>query len=130
MVKGFGRSEKSLNKLGDIQVSKPKTIGPAPTSANRDEDVISNFVKKNMRSIEAEYNRLLKVDPGLNGKITVRFTILPDGRVTDVEVVDATMDNETLKQKILRVVGNWVFPPIGENEGNLTVNFPFVFQHN
>jgi TonB family protein len=130
MVKGFGRTEKTLEKLGDIQVSKPKTIGTAPASANRDESVISNFVKKNMRSIEAEYNRLLKADPGMNGKVTVRFTILPDGRVTDVEVVESTIDNESLKQKIVRVVQNWVFPAIGESEGNLTVNFPFVFQHN
>jgi TonB family protein len=130
MVQGFGRTEKTLDKLGDIQVSKPKTIGAAPQSANRDENVISAFVKKNMRSIEAEYNRLLKADPALNGKITVRFTILPDGRVTDVDVVESTMDSDALKQKILRVVGNWVFPSIAEGEGNLTVNFPFVFQHN
>ena len=130
MVQGFGRTEKTLDKLGDIQVSKPKTIGTAPQSANRDENVISAFVKKNMRSIEAEYNRLLKADPALNGKITVKFTILPDGRVTDVEVVESTMDSDALKQKIVRVVSNWVFPTIGESEGNLTVNFPFVFQHN
>lgn len=130
MVKGFGASEKTLEKLGGIQVSKPKTIGTAPASANRDESVISAFVKKNMRSIEAEYNRLLKSDPGLNGKVTVRFTILPSGQVTDVEIVETTIQNEALEQKIIRVVSNWVFPAIGDTEGNLTVNFPFVFQHN
>ncbi len=130
MVQGFGRTEKTLDKLGDIQVSKPKTIGTAPQSTNRNDEAVMAFVKKNMRSIEAEYNRLLKADPALNGKVTVRFTILPDGRVTDVEVVESTIDNEGLKQKIVRVVGNWVFPAIADSEGNLTVNFPFVFQHN
>ncbi|MFH0918779.1 MAG: AgmX/PglI C-terminal domain-containing protein [Fibrobacterota bacterium] len=130
MVSGFGRTEKTLQKLGDIQVSKPKTVGNAVNSANRNDQTIMAYVKSNMRSIMAEYNRLLKANPSLSGKITVRFTILANGTVTDVEISETTVDDAALQDRILRVVKNWMFPAIAENEGDITVNFPFVFQPN
>jgi TonB family protein len=130
MVKGFGSASKQMDKLGDIQVSKPKTIGAVPQSANRDETAITDFIKKNMRSILAEYNRLLKINPGLTGKVTIRFTITPAGNVIDVEVAESTITDESLQNRMVRVISNWVFPAIGSTEGNLTVNYPFVFQPN
>ena len=93
-------------------------------------DLITDFIKKNMRSILSEYNRLLKINPALSGKVTVRFTITPAGNVIDVEVVDSTIDDEALKSRMVKVISNWMFPAIGSNEGNLTVNYPFVFQPN
>ncbi len=128
MVKGFGSAGKQLDKLGDIQVSKPKTIGAAPQSAKRDEMAITDFIKKNMRSILAEYNRLLKGNPSLSGKVTVRFTITPSGAVVDVEIIESTIDDESLQSRITRAISNWIFPAIDNNEGNLTVNYPFIFQ--
>ena len=67
-------------------------------------------------------------NPTLAGKITVRFTILPSGRVSDVTVADSSIDDEGLKSRIIRVIKNWRFPAIPESEGNVTVNFPFIFQ--
>ena len=81
-----------------------------------------------MRSIKAAYNRILKQNPTLAGKITVRFTILPSGRVSDVKVVESTVDDESLKSRIVRVIKNWRFSTIPESEGKVTVNFPFIFQ--
>jgi TonB family protein len=127
-VKSFDRKEKTLEKMGNIKVRKPKREGPASSSAMRDDKAISNYVKKNMRSIKAAYNRVLKQNPNLAGKITIRFTILPSGRVSSVSVVESTVDDETLKTRIMRVIKNWRFPSIPDSEGNVTVNFPFIFQ--
>ncbi|OGS37137.1 MAG: hypothetical protein A2293_15775 [Elusimicrobia bacterium RIFOXYB2_FULL_49_7] len=127
-VQSFGSKDKSLDKLGSIEITKPKTVGTASTSAKRDDRVIGDYVKTNMRSIKAAYDRLLKNKPDLAGKITIRFTIESSGRVVDVEVVESSMEDSELIDKIIRVVRNWRFPEISESEGSVTVNFPFIFQ--
>ena len=127
-VSGFGKKEKTLDKLGSIEITKPKTVGAAANAANRDDKVISQYVKDNMRSIKAAYDRVLKSKPELSGKITVRFTILPSGKVGDVEIADSTIDDAELLDRIIKVVRNWRFPVIPDTEGDVTVNFPFLFQ--
>ncbi|OGJ86941.1 MAG: hypothetical protein A2350_02275 [Candidatus Raymondbacteria bacterium RifOxyB12_full_50_8] len=129
MVKGLdGGSMKSLEKLGSIEIAKPKTVGQASSSSLRDDKSISDVVKKNMKSVTLAYNRALKANPSLGGKIVVKFTIQPDGSVTDVEIAQSTMNDSSFEQDVLRRVKNWTFPAIAESEGSVTVNFPFIFQ--
>lgn len=127
-VQSFGKKDKAFDKLGSIEITRPKTVGTASASAKRDDKLIADYVKENMRSIKAAYERILKNKPDLSGKITIRFTILASGRVSDVEVTDSTVDDPELADKIIKVVRNWRFPEIPDTEGSVTVNFPFIFQ--
>ena len=71
------------------------------------------------------YERFLKREPSLQGKITVRFTITANGCVTDVEILENTTHNRGLENEIRRKVKMWKFAAIPE--GDVTVTFPFVF---
>jgi TonB family protein len=67
------------------------------------------------------------MNPDLRGKIIIKFTILADGAVSDVEMVSSSFGDAEFENSILLRVRQWKFPAIKE-EKNLTVTYPFVFQ--
>jgi len=71
------------------------------------------------------YNRALRRDTSLQGKVTVRFTIAPEGNVTQANIVSSTLQSIDLEQQIIKKILRWKFPAIPE--GTVTVKFPFVF---
>ncbi len=71
------------------------------------------------------YERELKKDPTLKGKIVVQFTIGPMGRVTNSKIGSSSMRNAAVGSCILGRIRSWRFPkPEG---GSVTVSYPFVF---
>ena len=118
---------KKIAKQGDVIISRPESIeGAASSDAQRDNKVINKVVSSHRTSIRMSYERFLKRDPSLQGKITVRFTITANGSVTDVEIMENTTNNRGLENEIRRKVQMWKFASIPE--GDVTVTFPFVFQ--
>jgi TonB family protein len=73
------------------------------------------------------YNKELRKDPSLRGKIVVRFEISPAGRVTQTDLLNSTIGSPTLDQAILGNIRKWKFPGIPEKNGSVTVTYPFVF---
>jgi TonB family protein len=71
------------------------------------------------------YNRELRKNPDLEGKITISITIDPDGNVVEAKVKEATMDAPALEKAILARVRRWTFPPVSPK--TITVTYPFVF---
>lgn len=119
----------SLEKLGNITITKPTRLeGAAIGTAKRDEGSLNAVVQKHRVSIHSSYKRLLIQSPGLGGKITFRFTILPNGNVEDVEIIENTTGNDELAGEIARKIERWRFPEIPEEQGTLRLSYPFVFQ--
>jgi TonB family protein len=128
MIENLGKAQDVVvKKLGSINVSKPQVTGTAQASANRDEESITSIVRSNLPRLQAIYNRSLKMNPDLKGKIIIKFTIVPDGSVSDVEMVSSTFGDADFENSMLLRVRQWKFPAIKE-EKNLTVTYPFVFQ--
>ena len=50
------------------------------------------------------YNRELRKDPGLKGKVVFRLEIQPDGSVSNAEVVTSELNNPELERKLLAKV--------------------------
>ena len=73
------------------------------------------------------FNKELRRNPGLSGKITVRFTIESKGRVTKASVASSTISSSTLKECLLKIIRRFKFKRISEREGSMTVTYPFVF---
>ena len=98
--------------------------GPTSGSGDLDKDVIQRVVEKHKAALHACYNKAVARHPTLAGKITVTFTIAPDGHVskaTTKGLTEAPMLGECIGAQFLRMV----FPkPAG---GATTVNYPLVF---
>lgn len=115
-----------LAKKGSIIIQKPQSIeGAASSHSKRDNDAINAVVFSHKVSIRMSYEKFLKREPSLNGKITVKFTIAANGSVVSVTVVENTTGNKELEDEIVRKVRLWHFEEIPE--GEVTVTYPFVF---
>ena len=72
--------------------------------ASRSREEIELVFDRNKSAIFALYNRALRADPTLEGKLVLRLTIAPTGEVTFCEVVSSELGDPDLERKlVLRV---------------------------
>ena len=72
--------------------------------ASRSREEIELVFDRNKGAIFALYNRALRQDPSLEGKLVLRLTIAPNGAVTMCEVVSSELGNEELERKLVQRV--------------------------
>lgn len=127
LIAGIGQAESvNLSKKGDFIIQRPESIeGAASSDARRDNNAINEIVSSHKSSIRMTYEKFLKRDPTLSGKVTVRFTITASGSVTNIQIIENTTGNSEFEEEILRKLRMWKFDPIPE--GEVTVSYPFVF---
>jgi TonB family protein len=72
--------------------------------ASRSREEIELVFDRNKGAIFALYNRALRNDPTLEGKLVLRLTIAPNGQVTLCEIVSSELGDPELERKlVLRV---------------------------
>lgn len=122
---GYGRGSGFYGKKGG---DAPK-VGPGDpiVLGSLDKSLIDRTVKKHLAQIRYCYERELKTDPSLAGKVTMKFVIEADGSVSSAIVKSTTLGSETveacLSQRLLRMRF-----PAPKGGGIVIVNYPFVFQ--
>lgn len=93
------------------QVKNPVAgIGPAGGAsrtgtsgkASRSREEIELVFDKNKGAIFALYNRALRNDPSLEGKVVLRLTIAPNGQVTLCEVISSELGDPDLENKLVQ----------------------------
>ncbi|MSP74076.1 MAG: TonB family protein [Myxococcales bacterium] len=90
-----------------------------------DNNKISETVKRRMGAVKSCYERELKANPTLQGKVVMQFTIEESGRVATVDVKQHTMGDPAVGQCMKNAIAKWRFDrPEG---GSVTVSFPFIF---
>ncbi|MBT8077131.1 MAG: AgmX/PglI C-terminal domain-containing protein, partial [Gammaproteobacteria bacterium] len=72
--------------------------------ASRSREEIELVFDKNKGAIFALYNRALRQDPTLEGKLVLRLTIAPTGEVTFCEVVSSELENTDMERKLVQRV--------------------------
>jgi protein TonB len=75
--------------------------GGAPSRSREEIELVFD---KNKGSIFALYNRALRRDPGLQGKLVLRLTIEPSGAVTACEVVSSELADAEMERKLVQRV--------------------------
>ncbi len=80
--------------------------GPAgaDNKASRSREEIEMVFDRNKAAIYALYNRALRKDPTLQGKVVLKLTIAPSGKVVDCEVVSSELDDPELARKLVQRV--------------------------
>jgi len=71
-------------------------------SASRSREEIEMVFDRNKGAIYALYNRALRKDPTLQGKLVLRLTIDPSGAVTMCEVVSSELGDADLERKLVQ----------------------------
>ena len=123
-TQGGGAVETSHHEVKQIS-GRVLDSAPEVESGDIDRDSLARFVKVRLKSIQACYERELKRNTSLKGKIVVRFVIAETGRVKDVDIDENTMGSDEVANCIKTTIRAWTtqFHPSGE----VPVSYPFVF---
>jgi len=102
-----------------------KSSAPA-VDGELDPNVVAKEVRRRLGAVKGCYEKALKRNPSLGGKIVLYWTITAAGTVADVDVEADTLGDPEVTSCITKFVQRWRFPrPSG---GSVDVSFPFVFQ--
>ena len=69
--------------------------------ASRSREEIELVFDRNKGAIFALYNRALRMDPTLEGKLVLRLTIAPNGEVTFCEIISSELGDADLERKLV-----------------------------
>ncbi len=69
--------------------------------AARSREEIETVFDRNKSAIFALYNRALRDNPGLQGKVVVELSISPEGEVTACRIVSSELKDEELERKLV-----------------------------
>jgi outer membrane biosynthesis protein TonB len=115
---GAGATEKKVK--GVVKSEAPAVDGEL------DPSLVSKEVRARLGAIKACYERSLKRNPSLSGKIKIRWTITAAGTVSGIEIDEDSMGDSEVTSCMRGLISRWRFPaPSG---GSVEVVYPFVFQ--
>lgn len=119
---GFSRVESSIGTDYATE-DRPLSEGPGPSRTDEEIQIVFDKYKSALYRI---YNRELRKDPTLQGKMVLRLTIEPDGKVSACDIDSSDMDAPSLDEKIVARVKRFNF---GAKEGvpTITILFPVDF---
>ncbi len=120
-----GRETTKVEAPPDVKgtggVREPKPVD----SRQRSIEEIRRVFDANKGSIFAIYNRALRSDPTLQGKVVLELVISPSGQVSDVNVVASELADEALVAKIMSRIRLFNF---GERDVSITtISYPVHF---
>jgi TonB family protein len=103
---GSGIAGRSTTKVESPVAGLAQSAGGARRTgtsgkASRSREEIELVFDKNKGAIFALYNRALRADPTLEGKLVLRLTIAPNGEVTFCEVVSSELGDPDLERKLV-----------------------------
>jgi hypothetical protein len=113
------RAERRVSPLVRVET-------PSVQEGNADPTAIAREIRQRMAAIRGCYERGLKRNPQLGGKLVLRIAISAAGTVTAVDLDDDTVDDPLLADCLRALILRWRFvAPAG---GPVEIAFPFVFQ--
>jgi hypothetical protein len=121
-----GGGNVNLGSKGDAAIrGRVADAAPEVESGEVDRDALNRYVKARKAAIVACYEKELKRNPTMKGKVVVRFSISTSGRATEIDIEENTLGNDAVSACIKAIIRTWVFPFKPESE--VPVAFPFVF---
>jgi TonB family protein len=134
MSRGFGGGAGSLHGTDATRVTSSimqSGLNARSPSAGRggaggrSEEEIAMIFDRNKGAIYALYERALRMNPMLQGKLVLEFTIAPDGAVTRCRIVSSELHDPALEREIVARVMLFRFQP--EKVGPTTATKPIDF---
>ncbi|NOY76812.1 MAG: energy transducer TonB [Calditrichaeota bacterium] len=116
----------NLKEKGGVNLEEMSALsGDTEAVGHRSQQSIRDVIVSYMGRITYVYNKYLKTNPDLGGKIVIEIKIAASGEVLDARIVSSSMNSPAFENELLQVVRHIKFKPIPE--GVVTVENPFVF---
>ena len=86
---------------------------------------IDQVVKQRTPDLKKIYDQYRKKNKKLQGRIKLKFTITPNGDISEISVVESNTGDSGFDEIIKMAVSTWTFGKV--TKGNTTVTIPFTF---
>lgn len=106
-------------------VAKKAKARGSSLQASRSIEEIQIVFDKNKSAIYSLYNRELRKDPSLQGKLVLRLTIAPSGKVTGIDLVSSELSLPALEKKLIRRIKMFNFGARAVDA--VTITYPIDF---
>ncbi len=120
----------SAGELGGRQGVVPKAFVKSTEAVLKkggiDERGVQMALKRRERGIQQCYERSLKANPKLKGKVVIEWGINEDGRVMQIRVVENSLGDPKVGDCIIDIISRIKFPPA--TKGIVPVRKTFVFE--
>lgn len=93
--------------------------------AARGEEEIELVFQRNKSAIFSLYNRALRRDPSLQGKVVLELTITPNGQVSKCRIVSSELNNPALEHKLVSRIKLFRFS--AKDVATITITYPIDF---
>ena len=116
--------------FSDVPVDAQATDYQTPSTSrysSRTSEEIMDVLEEKTGTVTFIYNKHLRADPMLSGTVLIELVIEPSGRVSDVSIIQSSTYNPAFDLELAAAVETWRFGAVDEDEGALTVQYPFSF---
>lgn len=101
--------------------------GSMSVSGGLDKDAVRRAIAEHRRAIRNCYETALLTKSTLQGRLTYKWTISPNGIVTSIALQNSSIGYPTFEECIEGIIREIQFP-IAQNKQSTLVIYPFVFQ--
>lgn len=128
---GAGRIEtaqvKTSEKTSEVKINanvRDGSVSGQDGAGSIDKDSVARVFSRRKSAIKYCYERALKLNSNIKGKVVIRFTIGTAGRITSVQATSNSTGDPGIADCIIEKVQGWRFdPPSG---GSVTFSYPFL----
>ena len=115
-----------LTKSGKVNV---ESLGRVSASEEvigaRSEESLRQVLAQNMGRLQYIYNKFLKNDPAMGGKLEVEVSINADGTVKNAVILNSDFSNADFEREVLSAMRRWRYGSI--TSGEMKVVYPLLF---
>ncbi len=122
---GGGGGAVSTGAKGKFKAPSSSDIDMGQGGGNRSKASIMRVVRRRSPGLRHIYNKYLKKHPGFAGKVNLRFTIAPGGKIIKISIVGSSTGVRGFDNEVKNKVRRWKFERI--KSGNCEVTLPFAF---
>lgn len=121
-------ADRGITRIENTDISEAPDIdlpGNASGVAVRSDEEIQLVFDRNKSTIYSLYNRELRRNPSLQGKMVIQLTIAPSGKVTAIKLISSELGLPRLEEKLLQRIKLFNFGA-GATEA-VTITYPIQF---
>ena len=121
---GGGGGGIATKAKGSIKTPSTRDIDIKEGSSRSSADILK-VVRQRTPGLRHIYNKYLKMKPGFQGKVILKFAIASSGEITKIVIESSTTDFSDFDNEIKGAVNRWTFSKI--SSGKTVVTIPFTF---
>ncbi|MCI0697576.1 TonB family protein [candidate division KSB1 bacterium] len=115
-----------LEKKSKIDVAPiEKVTGSQEAVGARNEQSLYKVLSQNIGRLQYIYEKFLKTNPDIRGKVEVEVTINPNGSIANVAILSSEIPIPDFQRQLVDAIRRWKYDAIAQ--GQMKVVYPIVF---